>query len=149
MIKLLELLKEIEEGIEEGIEDIQFISPDDITGNHERQLNHLEKESGINILSDRELTVLALKNENVVGALYESSSGNVYTFDVIVDKNEQKRGIGSKLIDIGLSDYTDFRDIGYPLKLEVVNKNLIPHLLKRGLRIRQKDSGSDVVIMTY
>ena len=67
---------------------------------------------------------------------------------MIVDKNEHRRGIGSKLIDIGLSDYSDFKDSGCKLKLHVVNKNLIPHLLKRRLKIRQKNNDGSV-IMTF
>ena len=141
MIKLTELIKEIEDGIE-------FVSPDETDLDYYDDLNKIQKDSGINILSDRELVLLVTRNEKVVAALYESNVNATFTFDIIVDKNERNKGIGTKLIDIGLSDYTEFKSIGYKLMLNVVNPNLIQHLQRRGLKIIDKNNHNHVT-MSY
>lgn len=140
MIKLKSLITEIET-------DIQFISPDDTDLDYYDDLNKMEKESGINILSDKELVLLAIKDSKVVGALYEANKIQEFSFDIIVDKSERRKGIGKKLIDIGLSNFREFKSLGYILKLHVVNPDLIQYLMSKKLRIIEKLPNG--VIMTY
>lgn len=115
-------------------ENVSFESPDDTEVNYHNDLNRIEKESGINILSDKNLSVLAIKDERCIGALYTGITGNEFGFDIIVDKNEQNLGVGSKLFNIGMSEFRDLPD-DYVLKLDVVNPHWVQHHLKRGLKI--------------
>lgn len=143
MIRLINIINEIEE----GIEDVEFIQPEETNIDYYKDLNRMERESGIYVMRDKTLTLLAIRNGKVVGALYESNDfHDTFSFDIIVDKNERKQRIGTKLIDIGISDFKEFREYGCELKLDVVNPNLIDHLLKRGLKI--VDRYSRGVIMT-
>lgn len=127
MIKLKDLIKEV----------VEFESPEDSSVDYYEDLNRMEKESGINILSGKELTLIAVTNGKCVGALYTELSGDEFSFDVIVDKSERGRGIGKKLINFGLSEFKSLPE-DYQLKLDVVNSDLVNHLLKRGLKITDK-----------
>lgn len=140
MIKLSDLIKEIDA-------DVEFISPEETDIDYYADLTKIERESGIHILSNRELTVLAIQNGKVIGALYEGTTGRKFTFDVIVDKLERRKGIGAKLIDYGLSSYRSLPEEYYKLELDVVNPFLIQHLKKRGLKITNKVG--DHTIMTF
>ena len=142
MIKLFDLIKEIEEGVGS---DVEFVSPDDTNVDYYRDLNRIEIESGINIWRWKHLSVLAIRNGRCVGALYEGTNKGYFSFDIVVDKRERRQGIGAKLIDIGLANFKEISDQFY-LILDVVNAHLIPHLERRGLRIIGKNQGR--IVMT-
>jgi ribosomal protein S18 acetylase RimI-like enzyme len=133
MIKLMDMIRKVEM-------DIGFVSPDDIEFDYYTDLNRIEKESGINILSDKNLSLLAIKDERVVGALYTGLTGDEFSFYIIVDKTQRGQGIGKKLIDYGLSEFQQLPE-DYELKLDVVNPDLVNHLLKRGLKVVGKTGG--------
>jgi len=127
MIKLKSLIKE----------ELTFESPDESSVNFYSDLNRIEKESGINILSDKNLLIVAIKDEKCVGALYTGFSNKEFSFDIIVDKNERNQGIGDNLFKIGMAEYHSVSD-EYHLKLDVVNPYWVNHHLKRGLKIVNK-----------
>lgn len=127
MIKLKDLIKE----------ELSFESPDEVSIDYYSDLNKIEKESGINILSGKNLSILSIKDGKCVGALYTELSGNEFSFDIVVDKNERNRGIGDKLFNFAMNEYHDLPD-NYILKLDVVNPNWVNHHLKRGLKIIDK-----------
>lgn len=141
MIRLVYLLNEIVDPM------VEFLSPDEVDYNYYKDLDKIEKSSGINILSDKEVSVLALYNGKVVGALYTSIQGNEYSFDIIVDKSMVFKGIGPRFVDIGLNEYKELKENGYILKLDVVNLNLEKYLLNKGLKVVEKIGNHS--IMTY
>ena len=141
MIKLKDLIKEMEG------DDIEYVSPEETDVDYYNDLNRIEIESGLYIYPWKHLSVLAIKNGKCVGALYEGIIHNTFSFDVIVDKAERRKGIGAKLIDAGINDYKEISDSGIELELKVVNAHLIPHLEKRGLKIVEKHAGH--IIMKF
>ena len=118
-------------------ENLYFTSPDNIDIDYYDDLNRIEKESEISILSDKELNTLAIKNDKVVGALYTGMTGNKYSFDIIVDKNFRNQGIGDKLFKFGMEEFKQLPD-GYVLRLDVVNPHWVEHHKKYGLKILKK-----------
>lgn len=75
----------------------------------------LVKPSGINILSQQDLYAVAMIGDRVVGALFTSSVGPTFSFDIIVHPNYQKQGIGFELAKIGNSlQYEDGFEIQFP-----------------------------------
>lgn len=135
MIKLAEL-----------IDNIQFESPEDTSIDYYQDLNRIEKESGIHVYSWKHLSLLAIKNGKCVGALYEGIINNIFSFDVIVDKQERRQGIATKLIDITIANFKELPE-EYKLEVQVVNAHLIPHLEKRGLKVIENRKGH--IIMTF
>ena len=123
--------------MDDSFDNVSYESPDETSIDYYNDLNRIEKESGINILSDKELMLLAIKNDKVVGALYTGISGNKYSFDVVVDKTERNKGIGKQLINYGISEYTSLPK-DYVMKLDVVNPLLVQFLLNKGFIISNK-----------
>ena len=117
-------------------ESIELTGPEETDIDYYDDLNRMEKESGINILSNKELNTLAVQDEKLVGALYVSMQNDEFSFDVIVDKLARGQGIGAKLIDNALSQYREIKDdMRLTLKLDVVNQWVEKYLLKKGLKI--------------
>ena len=148
MIKLVDLIKEIEE----GIEDVEFVSPEETDVGYLQDLQRIERETAIHVSRWKHLSVLAIKSGKCVGALYDgttiSNNKNIYGFDIVVDKQERRQGIGAKLIDIGISTYEDLPSSEeYMLVLDVVNAHLVRHLAGRGLKIIASARGH--IIMSF
>ena len=139
MIKLKDLFEVVDP-------NVQFLSPDEMENDYSVDLDRIQKDSGISILSDKELNTLAVYNGKVVGALYTGTSGGEYSFDVIVDKSMSGKGIGSALVDMGLSQFRDFPD-DYVLKMDVVNPWVEKYLLKKGLKVVDKVGGHTIMTL--
>lgn len=134
--------------LQEGIEQVQFIGPEEASSegiDYYDDLNRIEKESGINILSDKELNTLAVIDGKVVGAMYAGTSGDEFSFDIIVDKPFRRQGIAAKLTNIGLSEYQNYKEAGYKLKFDVVNPDMEKFLLKKGFKVRKKIGGHTIM----
>ncbi len=108
-------------------------------------IENVEKHSGINILRDQEPTIVAVLNGNIVGVLWESFSGDEYSFDVAVLPEFRRMGIAKKLIDIALSNYSDYEDMGAKIKLDVVNPNLESYLKTLGFIVEEKIGGHSIM----
>jgi len=59
------------------------------------------KTSGINILSDKTLGVVAIVNGKVIGSLFVPEYGRKFSFDIVVSPEYQHQGIGMELAKIG------------------------------------------------
>lgn len=131
MIKLKDLMKEAKG-------HVQFVDPETTDVDYYNDLNRIERESGIYVYSWKHLTTIAVKDGRCVGGLYEGiTNGDTFSFDVIVDKQHRRQGIGAKFISIALSNFQDLPK-NYKLELKVVNAHLINHLQKHGLKIIEK-----------
>jgi ribosomal protein S18 acetylase RimI-like enzyme len=112
------------------------------------QINELEKSSGISILRGKELNVVLVEDGEVLGALYtelqNSSKGEEFSFDLIVKPEHRNKGLGDKLVKLGLDDYKSLKN-GYnskiKLKIDVVNPLLINTFKKNGLTVIKQDGG--------
>lgn len=131
---------------------VKYILPFDEYGEIDcdlaEQAYSIAKLSSIRILSDKELSWMAVSRGKVVGAIFTSLVSGHFGFDTVVAEKWQKKGIGTKLIELGLDEYTnlswDCPDI--KLILEVVNPVAQKMLAKHGLRIIERVS-NDIVIM--
>ena len=104
----------------------------------------LAKSVGINILSDKDPFLAVLDRGQVVGAAFVSFNPD-FSFDIAVAQPYQGQGIGSKLLDMCLKEGKSLE--GIELKLDVVNKNMIEPLLRRGLVVVEEIMGH--TIMAY
>lgn len=135
-----------QDALQESLDDVEFVGRDDVDYDYYSDLNRIEKESGINILRDKEVSVLAMKGGRVIGALYTSTHPYEFSFDVIVDKPFRGQGVGPKLIDLGLSEYNQMElEQGTELRLDVVNPKVEKYLLRKGLRVLQKIGGHTIM----
>jgi ribosomal protein S18 acetylase RimI-like enzyme len=126
--------------------NIQYVGPEDIEYDYSSDLNRMEKESGIRVLRGKELDTLALQNGKVVGALYVEMTESEFSFDVIVDKPARGQGIGAKLIDMALTQYSqESSEMGTALKVDVVNPWVEKYLLHKGLKVLQKVDGHTIM----
>lgn len=133
--------------------DVIFLDSDDFNNDNSKYMDQgwdMARTSPINILRNKDLKAVAVNNDEVVGALYDSWTNEEYSFDVIVSPKFQQQGIGKKLIDAAMSSFrwdSEGRGENAHIKLEVVNKNLIPILTRIGFKT-EKVIGT-VTIMTY
>ena len=72
----------------------------DIDYDAEDAVRKIAKDRNLGITSDRELAFVA-KDENgeIVGGAFTSADQDGYTFDVVVSKEAEGKGVGSKLLD--------------------------------------------------
>ena len=138
------------EGAELHNDKITSKVSDELSTNDNNNLNKLIKQSGINILSNKELYLSYFINDELVGALFTSYGDDTFGFDIIVDKQHRRQGIGKQMIKDAISEYkNNILDMNpdAKLKLEVVNQLLISYLEKLGFKI--DDKIGEIVIMSY
>jgi len=89
---------------------------------------------GIPISSDKDLlaSFIDLEELIVIAAVFESHRNFSYAFDVVVDPNYQRAGLGKELIDIAMQKFYEIRqsDPLLDLVLDVINPNLVPFLIR-------------------
>jgi len=113
------------------------------------QVDNLERNSPINVLRGKDLTMIYLNDGKVVGALYVEMEDDVFSFDILVDEENQGNGIGSKLLDAAIQEFNYNKDDNDTLtvRLDVVNDLMKKALEKRGLEV--KEDNKDRWIMGY
>ncbi len=107
----------------------------------------IAKQSPIRILSDKDLSSVALMGEIVAGALFTGWHQEEFSFDVIVLPQFQQQGIATQLIDAALSEFnwaSDGRPNAY-IKADVVNPYLVPLLQRRGFVMQQQVGGHTIM----
>lgn len=140
------VLWSVHDTLQETTSGIEFISPDEADFNYYDELNRIERESGIRILRNKELNLLAVQGGKVLGALYTENDGEEFSFDVIVDKPARGQGIGAKLIDMALDQFRQEEiEMGTQLKVDVVNPWVEKYLLHKGLKVVQRDGGHTIM----
>jgi hypothetical protein len=129
------------------LENVEVIGVDELQPEHYDQLNKMVQESGIRILSDKELDTIYLVDGNVAGGLWTSYRNNVFSFDTIVGKDYQNMAIGVRIIKQGLSMYKSLLvdDPEAKLELDVVNKRLVAPLQNWGLKVIGVEGGHTIM----
>lgn len=108
---------------------------------------------GVGITRDRELKCVILDQDSenlVVGALFTSLEDNIFSFDVVVHRNYQKTGIGTKLINIALDEYQNYAydNENLKLKVDVINP-IMKNILSKKFNFRVvKKLSNDRWLMT-
>lgn len=124
-------------------ENLEIASAEELTPEQYEQLNRMVVESGIRILSDKELDTVYLIDGNVAAGLWTSFQGGVFSFDTIVDKKYRNQMLGARLIRQGLQMYQEIAsdDPDAKLELDVVNDKLVEPLKKMGLVVLNQIAG--------
>ena len=97
---------------------------------------NLAKRVDLGITRDRELMGVAMDSNEMVGAIWSAFDGESHTFDIAVEPRHQSKGIGSKLIDYGI---TNFDGMDYPegvsLEFDVTSAITKGALERRGFHV--------------
>ena len=125
------------------VENVEVAAPDELSPEQYDQLSRMVVESGIRILSDKELDTVYLIDGNVAGGLWTSFMGGTFSFDTIVDKNYRNQALGARIIRQGLEMYREIAsdDPSAKLELDVVNDRLVGPLTKMGLKVQNRVAG--------
>ena len=112
------------------------------------QAYDLAKNSPVNILSDKELSVVAVDNNQVVGALFTSFMNSQYSFDVVVHPEYQQMGVGGRLTDTALSEFqsiqSDMPD-AY-MNIDATSPVMQQMLTNRGLEEKDRVNNDRVIM---
>ena len=113
----------------------------DIDYDAEDAVRKIAKDRNLGITSDRELAFVA-KDENgeIVGGAFTSADQDGYTFDVVVSKEAEGKGVGSKLLDEVINPPYEITE-AYPdakVKVDVVNPSMKKMLENRGFVVEEK-----------
>lgn len=116
------------------------------------QADELSRKSSINILRDKELSMVLVDDgsDEVVGGLWTSFDGDEYSFDVIVADRFRNSGLGHRLISAGMDEYRNYAmDMDVGLNLHVTNP-FLPKVLqdKYGLKVKEKHPDGTVSMST-
>lgn len=86
------------------------------------------------ITRDRELSHVAVEGGKVVGALWTAFDGDNYEWDVAVLPEAQRRGVGSRLVDLAVSQFSEFQEANpdADMKIHVTSPVMEEMLKKRG-----------------
>ncbi len=135
--------------VNQGEIDIDSIDDEVDTEDLFDQVDNLERNSPITILRGKDLTMIYLNDGKVVGALYVEMDDDEFSFDIIVDEDNQGKGIGSKLLDAAIQEFNYNKDDNDTLtvRLDVVNDLMKKALEKRGFEV--KEDNKDRWIMGY
>jgi len=97
--------------------------------------------AGLYISSDKSLEYIAKSGDKVVGAVFtsfyidNSTNQAEYSFDAAVLPDYQGKGVGSKLVDVGIQEFRNIQDTEFPntvMIVNVVNPVVIGMLERRG-----------------
>jgi predicted nucleotidyltransferase len=135
---------------ESVIKNLETKNGDELDDIEQTDVERIRKESGINILSGKELTLVYLIDNKVVGMLYtEFDTDGEFSFDIIVDKPYRKQGIGKLMIKNAIRRFNYDKDAyeNPHIKLDVVNRNLESYLKSIGFKEVNRIQGH--TIMTF
>jgi ribosomal protein S18 acetylase RimI-like enzyme len=115
--------------------------------NYFKQESNISKNSGIHVSWNKSPYSVIVEKDKVIGVIYTQLTNDTFSFDVVVDKAHQGKGYGAKLIDSALSEFKMLK-LDMPelkLEVEVVNKNLLNFLKKRGLVVLNVIQGTHIM----
>jgi hypothetical protein len=111
-----------------------------------QQAFDVAKSSGVNILSDMELSGVLLKDDRVVGCLWIGGGRESFSFDIAIDPLYRNKGLSHVLIKNALSAYEERNEAfeqmeghSLPMKVDVINPVLASTLIsKYGFVVSQR-----------
>jgi ribosomal protein S18 acetylase RimI-like enzyme len=109
----------------------------------------LARARNIGITSDRNVVFVAINESNeVVGAAWKSDDNDNYTFDVVVDANHEKKGIGSALTDLMISQRSELLEVfeDSTMLVHVVSQDMQKLLARRGFVVTQFMGDSNLIM---
>ena len=131
--------------------DVEVISvdPDDYEAYDEAR--KLAVKEGINILKDKEIAYIVRDNDGrIIGAAFTSydNSSKEYSFDVVVDSQHRRKGLGRALVEEVMNVPYDIKEMDPSAKVvvDVVNPAMRRMLLQIGFKDIEK-IGADRFLM--
>ena len=104
-------------------------------------VNKIAKDRNLGITSDRELSRVAKdKSGRIIGGAFTSVDKNTYSFDIVVSKEAEGKGVGSKLLDSVIKPDQELFEV-YPnmkVSVDVVNPSMKKMLESRSFKVDQK-----------
>ena len=97
------------------------LDPDDMPGLAEAA-ERLARMEGVRLMRGRELAAAVIHGGAVVAALWTEASSGVFTFDIAVAREHQRRKLGSALALYGRSLADDYLEAGYGLELLAISE---------------------------
>jgi len=134
---------------DEFYNEVEYIFGEDIESEMVDVAFKLAKENGVSILSDKEIYVVTILEDNVIGALWTAWSNKEFSFDVVVRKEYQRQGIGKKLVDIAIITFNEGSEAygdDAIIKADVINPNMEQLLLKKGFKVEEKHTGHTIMV---
>jgi len=104
-------------------------------------VREIARDRNIGLTRDRNLSLVARDEDGeIIGGAYTSLEDSKYTFDVIVSREAEGKGIGSRLLDRVINPDYELYDMYPDLKVEVdvVNPSMKKMLEKRGFQVIQR-----------
>ena len=129
--------------------EIEYVYGEDIDGADEDDAYQMAKKHGISVLSDKEIYVVAVSNDEVVGAIWTAWSSKEFSFDVVVRDDFQGQGLGKKLVEIGISTFDEDKEAygdDAIMRLDVINIKMEKMLLKKGFEIESNQTGHTLMV---
>jgi len=108
----------------------------------------LAKDNGVNILRGKDLKNVALdENGKVIGGLWTEIDGNEFSFDIVIDKAVQRKGVGEKLVNEAFSEFNaqDY-DGTLKYKIDVTNPVMEKLLSKYGFEVVDRFKGHTIMV---
>ena len=104
----------------------------------------LAKEAGINILSNKDFVCGHIVDGEFVSAIFNYADSDEYEFDIAVHPMWQRKGLGSKLLDVAISEFDNYADAygeDFVFSVDAVNKHMVKMLKRKGFFITEKHGG--------
>ena len=110
----------------------------------------IAKARGLGITRDREIAMVARDADgNVIGGAFTSFDGDNYTFDVVVNEENEGKGVGSALTDAVAKMPSDIGEANpnATMKVDVVNPAMQKMLEARGFEVTEQLDNNGRVLM--
>lgn len=128
----------------EHYNELDYIFGEEIEPEDAEMAFQMAKKHDISVLSDKEIFCIAKDGDEVVGGLWNVFMSGEYSFDVVIRDDYQGKGIGSKLVDIAISEYEQTKEAygdDTIIRADVVNQSMEKILLSKGFEIESKQPG--------
>jgi ribosomal protein S18 acetylase RimI-like enzyme len=92
-------------------------------------VHKIAKDNGLNILRDKELKFILIDNKmsKTIGALWTSENSHRFSFDIVITKKYQNKGLSDKLITAAIEEYESQKEAygdDFKIEVDVINPKL-------------------------
>jgi ribosomal protein S18 acetylase RimI-like enzyme len=104
----------------------------------------LARDVGINILSNKNFVCGHVVDGEFVSSLFDYADQDEYEFDIVVHPKWQRKGLGSKLLDVAISEFDNYADVygdDFVFNVDAVNKHMVTMLKRKGFYVTDSSGG--------
>ena len=138
--------------LKENLNHYDVVYGDDIESEDGQKADQLAIDNDINILRDKELSTIikSVDDGEVVWDLWTAwdNADEEFSFDVVTDVKHGGMGIGSKLVDMAISEYNSMSDAfeNPIMRIKVISQIMEKILLKRKFEIEDSKNGMKIMV---